>query len=189
MITILFGKSASGKDAVLRCLRDTYGYVPIVSTTSRPMREKETDGVDYHFTTSQDFKSLIESDSLIEYRSYDTLLNGVPDTWYYGVKKFDLNPKERYVVVLDIEGIKGFIDYFGRKNLKIIHIDTDDEIRRKRAQKRGSFDLTEWNRRLADDNEKFSAEVCKSYRDFYVLNNGRASLFEVARACHLATKI
>ena len=83
MITILIGKSATGKDTILRELRDEYGYEPIISTTSRPMRENEKDHVDYVFVSSEIFRYMIQIGCFIEYRSYNTLVNGKPDTWYY----------------------------------------------------------------------------------------------------------
>lgn len=184
MITILIGKSATGKDTVLRELRDEYGYEPIISTTSRPMRENEKDHVDYIFVSSEIFKAMIQIGCFIEYRSYNTLVNGNPDIWYYGVQTFEPDDNRNYVVILDVEGAKSFINYFGRDNLRIIYIDANDVIRKSRAEKRGSFDETEWQRRLNDDAVKFSWDVCSSIVDMYINNSGSMTIKEIANIIH-----
>ena len=67
MYLILCGKSGSGKDTILKrlCKR---GFTPIVSLTSRPIREGETNGVEYNFVSRELFESLIRDKKLIEYR-------------------------------------------------------------------------------------------------------------------------
>jgi guanylate kinase len=50
----------------------------VVTATSRPKRETETDGVDYVFVTRQRFQSMIENDELIEYALVYGEYRGVP---------------------------------------------------------------------------------------------------------------
>ena len=76
MITILIGKSATGKDTILRELRDEYGYEPIISITSRPMRENEKDHVDYIFVSSEIFKAMIQIGCFILFQQEDPHLLG-----------------------------------------------------------------------------------------------------------------
>lgn len=179
MIVVLLGKSASGKDATLRVLRDQFGYEPIISLTTRPMREKEIDGVDYNFVSLAEFNHMIQDDTLIEYRSYNTLVEGKPETWYYGAVKFEPNPDKNYVVVLDVEGTQSFIDYFGRDRVFVVNICANDDVRMRRAMKRGSFDATEWNRRLEDDAIKFAG--AHKLADVVILNNAQDSVVNIAR--------
>lgn len=176
MITILIGKSASGKDAILRNLKRNFCFTPLISTTSRPMRENEVDGVDYKFVSTQTFKYMIEIGCFIEYRSYNTLVNGEPDVWYYGMQTFDLEPDTNHVTILDVDGAREFVKYFGRDNVRVIYIHADDDVRKSRAEKRGSFDETEWIRRLNDDAVKFSWDVCSDIVDLRIDNNGGLSL-------------
>ena len=56
-----------------------------------------------------------------------------------------------------------------RKNMYVI--DVDNDIRLERAQSRGSFDITEWNRRLLDDERIFSSQEFKNNTDHIVTNN------------------
>lgn len=179
MITILIGKSASGKDAILRTFKHNFGFTPIISTTSRPIRKKEVDGVDYIFVSAQTFKYMIDIGCFIEYRSYNTLVNGEPDVWYYGVQTFELEPDKNYIVILDVEGAREFIKYFGKENIRVVYIHADDDVRKSRAEKRGSFDETEWIRRLNDDAVKFSSDVCSDIVDLRIDNNGGLSLDDI----------
>ena len=64
MVLILCGKSGSGKDAMAKNLVER-GFKPIISSTSRPIRKGETDGVEYNFVTREKFEQLIEYDELV----------------------------------------------------------------------------------------------------------------------------
>lgn len=171
-ITILVGQSASGKDAILRKLVDDYGYLPIISVTSRPIRVNEKDGVDYLFESKETFLKLIKNNRLIEYRTYNTLVNGVRDVWYYGLIKHILNDNNKYVVILDIKGTKDFISYYGKDKCEVIYVDCPSEVRKERAMKRGSFDLTEWERRSKCDEVDFSEDKRIGVVDRVVQNWG-----------------
>ena len=57
---------------------------------------------------------------------------------------------------VDIDGYYNLSQKIDRKDLLVIYIDTKDGIREGRAKVRGSFSQTEWDRRLKDDNLKFT---------------------------------
>ncbi len=170
MLIILCGESGSGKDAMLKRMVDD-GCTPIISTTSRPIRDGETDGVEYNFVTKAQFEQMIKDDKLIEYRTYNTLVGGVPDTWYYGATKEELDDNKVYVVILDIEGAKAFISHFGKKRCFVTYMLVDERTREKRARMRGSFDKTEWDRRLEADRKVFTTEAVDEIADAIVRNN------------------
>ena len=177
MNIILCGKSGSGKDRIIGEIVRRGEYKPIISYTTRPMREGEINGKEYNFISKEEFLKFLKEDSLIEYRKYNTLVNGNPDVWYYGVMKkpeylFEFGDLFKNIVILDLEGAENFIKYSGKENCKVIYIDCDDKIREERAKARGSFDQTEWNRRLKDDTIKFSEENLNKIVDFRISNNG-----------------
>jgi guanylate kinase len=170
MITILCGKSASGKDTLLKELVKD-GFEPIVSYTSRPMREGEKDGREYHFTDRETFEQMIKDDKLIEYRTYDTLVGNVPDTWYYGMAKQEFDKGKDYVVVLDLDGAENFIGYAGKENCLVCYINAYDSNRTARAMQRGSFDETEWKRRMKADDADFPLVRINEVCDYMIYNN------------------
>lgn len=172
MILILCGKSGSGKDAILKKLVSDHNFTPIISTTSRPRRLGETDCIEYKFTTKKKFLEMIENNRFIEYRSYNTLVNNVADTWYYGIEKQNFSDEIRYAVILDINGTKEFIKYFGESKCVVQYVRASDDVRELRARNRGSFSKPEWDRRLEADAVDFSEEEIESVSDYIVNNNG-----------------
>ena len=54
MIYYLFGKSASGKDTIYKRLKALHpDWKEVTPYTTRPIREGEREGVEYHFVTDQ----------------------------------------------------------------------------------------------------------------------------------------
>lgn len=168
MVIILCGKSAVGKDTMLNKMCEN-GWERIVSCTTRPMREGEVEGREYLFKSNKEFNYMIENDMLIEYRTYNTKLNGVDDVWYYGLSKQYLDEDKNYVVVLDLEGAKNFKNWYKGK-CSVLYLYCDDSIREERARNRGSFDETEWNRRLEKDAEDFNEDKLKEVVDLRIKN-------------------
>lgn len=168
-IIALTGKSSAGKDFILSILEKQYEYKRVVSTTTRPIRSNETDGIDYHFVTNKKFDELIKNDELIEYRYYDTIQNGESTRWHYGIerKEIDLD-KYKYVVVVDLQGLKDLQKKYGYKVISF-YIDVDVNNRKMRAMARDkNFELAEWSRRTKDDDIKFNDAYMKT--DFVVEN-------------------
>lgn len=157
-ITIIVGKSASGKDTLQKRLQEKCNTTSFVSVTTRPMRDNETEGVDYFFRDKDEFFRLEGKGDIFEYRSYDTLVDNIPDTWFYGSIKQTLQPDIKYTVVVDIDGALAYIKAYGAENCAVVYIEVPEDIREERARKRGSFDKKEWDRRAEDDAKKFSEE-------------------------------
>jgi guanylate kinase len=170
MIIILCAKSAAGKDTLAKDICEKLKYNMCISSTSRPIRENEKNGIDYNFITKEQFINKINNDEILEYRTYNTLLNGVPDIWYYGTEISSI--KDNSVLVLDVDGL---IDVKNKiKNLDIIsiYLECSDEIRKKRSTGRGSFCEQEWNRRLLDDEKKFDKKIINENVDFIINSEG-----------------
>ncbi|EMF8697634.1 guanylate kinase, partial [Acinetobacter baumannii] len=55
MFVLLSGTTCSGKTTIADALTEKYGFNRIVTTTSRPKREGEVDGLHYHFVTQTEF--------------------------------------------------------------------------------------------------------------------------------------
>lgn len=174
MVYILMGKSASGKDRTLNRLiagkpvkgiKINTGCLPIITCTTRPMREREVDGRDYHFIDKELFKRMIASGEFLEWRCYHTLVKEKHDDWYYGTPWSAIkNYKDQdYISIVDAEGAKAYLDSIGEENCTVYYIDASDDVRTIRAKRRGSFDQSEWNRRLKDDDKKFSEEILSEF--------------------------
>lgn len=186
MVLILLGQSAAGKDAIQKALVKNYGFIPIVSDTTRPIRENEIDGVDYHFIDRKEFESRLEVGKYIECRAYNTIYRGFPDTWYYGCPQGDYaDLGKKYIIVLDVDGTAEFKSAVGNENCIVCSVITDDGVREERARLRGSFDKAEWDRRLKDDALKFAPDRVSSVASFEV-NNTYTSIDETANNIYCA---
>ena len=74
-IFYLMGKSASGKDTLFKkVLEENPDLKTVILYTTRPMREGEQDGVEYHFCSSEQLQEFERQGKLIEIRTYQTVL-------------------------------------------------------------------------------------------------------------------
>lgn len=183
MILVLIGKSASGKDAILRRLVQDNIVQKIVSYTTRPRRKNEVNGIDYNFVTYQKFIEMLQNGEFFQTRQYHTKVNNIDDIWYYGSKPVNSESHVTFATIVDVQGAVDYSNYYGRDNLFVVYVDASDNIRRERAERRGSFDETEWVRRMEDDNKKFDINDVRNSLgiDLVVNNEGdiRDSLFEI----------
>lgn len=178
MLIILIGKSAVGKDSVLKEIMK-HGYSSIVSTTTRPIREKETPDVSYHFTDRETFQNLINKGEMVEYVQFQDN--------FYGIQSSDVDTNRNQVVVLELEGTKCLVEKFGRENVYVVSLEMDEHTREQWARKRGSFDETSWRERCEQDNKMFTEENIKPLADL------RVDVFDFAKTgkspADVATKI
>lgn len=159
-IYCLMGKSSCGKDTIFKELMkdEELRLRPVVTYTTRPRRENEKEGIEYHFIDMDKLQELKENKKIIEIREYNT----VSGIWYYCTVndgQINLN-KNNYLVIATLEAYNSFKVYFGRNNVKPIYITLDDGTRLERALKReknqDSPNYVELCRRFIADNEDFS---------------------------------
>ena len=93
---VLVGESGSGKSSIEKYLVHNYGYKKIVTYTTRPKREGEVDGVDYHFIDRSQFRRFKLQGFFAETAEYNN--------WYYGTAKKDCTDDK--VVVLTPHGLR-----------------------------------------------------------------------------------
>ena len=68
VVLVLSGPSGAGKSSLINKIADDIGdYYFSISTTTRPMREGEKEGVHYHYVSKEEFEQDIEEDSFLEY--------------------------------------------------------------------------------------------------------------------------
>jgi guanylate kinase len=81
LLLVLSGPSGVGKDYVLSILKKqsaAAGLGVVVTNTTRPMRPGETQDVDYHFISLEEFQALIAGGGLLEYANVYGNWYGVP---------------------------------------------------------------------------------------------------------------
>ena len=78
-IVVLSAPSGAGKTTIAKALvKGREDVVFSVSATTRPARDHEVDGVDYHFLSEPDFRTMIEADEFVECAEVHGHLYGTP---------------------------------------------------------------------------------------------------------------
>ena len=79
ILIILSGPSGSGKDTVLKALKEVDSDVKVsVSMTTRNPRPGDVDGVDYYFVTREYFEKKIAENKMLVYAEYAGNYYGTP---------------------------------------------------------------------------------------------------------------
>lgn len=160
-IFYLMGKSASGKDTIYKRLREARPELKTVTLyTTRPMREGETEGEEYHFTTRKELKAFEKAGRVIEIRTYQT----VHGPWSYATVddgQIDLE-NGNYLVIGTLESYEKLREYFGAEVVEPLYVTVDNGVRLERALERERQQrepkYAELCRRFLADEEDFSEE-------------------------------
>lgn len=159
MIYAIMGKSSTGKTSILKKLIERNNYTPIITTTTRPKREKEVNNVDYNFTTEHMFDKMNKEGKLIG-------LFEATNGWKYGIEKDSIDITKNNLIVIEPKGYKDIVDFFGKNNVKSILVESEIDIRLLRCIERNDHP-DEIERRFDQDNKDFK----KIEVDFKVKNN------------------
>lgn len=132
MILVLCGKIGSGKSTIAKKL-ELQGFKRIVTYATRPRRDREVDGVDYHFISPMDFYDRDKNGFFLE-------TTAMPDemgvTRFYGSAKEDYESSENKVVILTPKGVKDLLR--SGIDAKVIYLDAADYLCVERALARGN---------------------------------------------------
>ena len=156
IIIVLIGESASGKSTIEKMLVKK-GFNKIVSYTTRPIRPNETDGVDYHYISKEEFLNKLQNGFFAEYTIYNS--------WYYGIAIPDC--KDDSVVVVEPHGFRQ-LKKIERLNIISFYIKVDERERLIRMVKRGD-NLLEVFRRIFSDQGVF--QFIDQEVDYVIDNN------------------
>lgn len=161
-IYYLLGKSATGKDTLYKeILKRRPKLRTVTMYTTRPIREGETDGVEYFFTDREELERQLASGKVIESRTYQTIAG--PWT-YYTVDdgQFDVADDESCLMIGTLESYDKMCAYFEAGKMVPIYIEVPDGIRLLRAVKREENqkkpNYREVCRRYLADEKDFSEE-------------------------------
>lgn len=163
-VIAICGKSASGKDTLLRNIMTNYPWLHrIINCTTRPPRENEIDGKNYHFLSLEEFayKDMIE-EKMIEVTKFRE--------WYYGTSVEDLSLDTINIGVFNPTGIYALM----RRedvDLYVVQVIASDKTRLLRSLTReDNPDVDEIVRRYLADKEDF--EVFSTiYEPDYIIEN------------------
>ena len=161
-IFYIFGKSSTGKDTIYKSLMENkeLGLRPVVPYTTRPMRAKETPGVEYHFTDEEELSRLQAAGKVIELRAYETV-HGIWKYFTVDGKHMDL-ANYNYAMVGVLDSFLSIREYYGADKVIPIYIEVEDGERlqraldRERSQEEPKY--AEMCRRFLTDSADFAEE-------------------------------
>ncbi len=79
LLVVISGPSGVGKDAAVKRMEEMgYPFHFVVTTTSRPRRPNEVEGVDYHFVSEQEFVERLRQDEFLEHAIVYGQHKGIP---------------------------------------------------------------------------------------------------------------
>ena len=159
-IYLIMGPSSSGKDTIYKKIREAFPDIkPIVLYTCRPIREGETNGIQYNFVTLEEIRAMEARGEILEKREYDTNYG----LWVYATSSANIDLENYdYITINTLEGYRSLYDYY-KEIVVPIYIHTEDGIRLTRALEREKQEL----------NPKYD-EMCRRYladcKDFNLTN-------------------
>ena len=172
MILMFIGPSSSGKDTFFKPILEEFSLKPIILSTTRPMREGETDGLTYHFISMDEMNRLEKEKKLVERRDYHTV-NGL---WSYATCAENINLGKNYLVVNTWAAYQKYVEFYGPEMLTPIYFSMDDGLRLERALLREKMqdnpNYAEVCRRFLKDSEDFTEDCIKKYNPYVIDNNG-----------------
>ena len=161
-IYCVMGKSSSGKDSIYHEIMEkgALGLKPIIPYTTRPIRDGEQDGREYHVCTEDTVQRLQDAGRIMELRAYNTVY-GVWKYFTVDDEQINLN-KYNYLYIVTLEGYTKIQEYFGADRVVPIYIEVEDGERLMRAiareQKQDVPKYEEMCRRFLADSADFCDE-------------------------------
>lgn len=170
-IIALFGKSASGKDTIQKWIvsncQNTKG---IVSCTTRPPREGEIDGVNYHFLSVEEFTKKVLDGTMLEATAFRD--------WFYGTPIEALDPAAFNIGVFNIAGLEA-INQDSRLEVYPVYVWASGKTRLLRSLEREtSPNCEEICRRYFADEKDFS-ELEEDFEYAFLDNDKEDSLSSI----------
>ena len=161
----IIGKSSTGKDTIYKELYEKKDLKlnPLVMYTTRPIREKEVDGREYHFVDDTVLKQLEQDGKVIEKRAYHTI-HGVWTYFTVDNDKLDLKNQD-YLAIGTLESYEKIRTYYGDGKVVPLYIEVEDGLRLERALEREKKQqppkYEELCRRFLADQADYSEEKLK----------------------------
>lgn len=153
-ITVISGPTAVGKGTVVSVLKERCPDVWVsVSTTTRPPRCTERDGVDYLFVSDAEFDALVETDGLLEW----ACVHGVHRYGTPAAPVFNAIAEGRHVILeIDLQGSRQVRQSLPDVRSVFIAPPTWDDLVQ-RLIRRGTEDEQACKRRLETARKEMSA--------------------------------
>lgn len=177
-LIVITGPSGVGKGTIVRSLLQRHPQLCLsISTTTRSPRPGEVEGIDYYFTTLDQFKAAIAESEFLEWAEYAGNYYGTPKT---KVQKL-LNQGKRVLLEIELLGARSISEKFPDAQRIFILPPSLSELET-RLIKRGKDSKLAIEKRLARAKEEILA---KDEFEIQIVNHNLASAIkEVEQAIY-----
>lgn len=163
LLIVFSGPSGAGKDTVLEALLKKSDIRKSISATTRDKRPGETDGLDYHFVTREQFLSMVARGEMLEYAEYVGNFYGTPK----GPVQDWTQKGQDVLLKIEVQG-GAQVKKMMPDCIEIFIMPPSLEELERRLRTRGTDDETAVQKRLAAAVEEMK---CSSDYDFVVVND------------------
>lgn len=164
LLIVISGFSGAGKGTLVKALLQKYDdYALSISMTTRAPRPGERDGVEYFFSTREEFEKTIAEDGLVEYATYCDNYYGTPKAYV----EEQLSIGKNVILEIEIQGALKIKEKFPESLLIFITPPNAAELKR-RLEGRGTETPEVIAKRLARACEE--SEGVEAY-DYIVVND------------------
>lgn len=162
-VVALYGKAGAGKDTVMQQVIKMAPNLchEIVSCTTRPPREGEVNGVNYHFLTVEEFTHKVLSGDMLEATEFRE--------WFYGTALDALSAEQVNIGVFNTAGLEALFEDT-RLEVLPVSVEASDKTRLMRQLNRETNpDCEEICRRFFADKQdfkRFEAEIELDFEEY-----------------------
>lgn len=173
MLFILCGPSGAGKTTLAHHLLKQHANLEFsVSYTTRAPRDGESDGIDYHFRTTDEFRVVRDAGGFAEWAEvhgnyYGTSVRAVEDAWRRG---------HHVVFDIDYQGAQQLREKFGRRAVVVLVVPPSLDALEARLRGRGTDSDAVIERRLQVARDEI-AEL-ERFADHRLVNADREKALE-----------
>lgn len=164
---IIIGKSGSGKNTVCDILVKEYGFIKVVETTTREIRDNEVEGVDYFYVSDDEYNKLRTNNMLATNTKFNRIQCLDTDIVSYGITKDQIEDNIRPLIITNPLAMKQLRMTY--PNAIVVYLDIDDISRAKKLVKRGD-DFDEVIRRQRSDFTDFRHDIISEV-DITIIND------------------
>lgn len=171
LIIAICGKSAAGKDTLMKMLyktfqeKNTLAHI-MISDTTRPKRINEQENVDYYFISNREFQRNIWNNQYLEYAEFRK--------WYYGTHRLEVDRSVINIGVFNPKGITNLAELQNEFTVLPVYLKVNFRERMLRSYNREEKFKFEYLRRAFVDwkdfyNIEFFLSAC--FKNYLIFKN------------------
>jgi guanylate kinase len=183
----IVGPAGSGKSTVCNTLAQSFpdDTALSISTTTRPIRGSEVDGVHYHFVSKEEFRHRVNSGSFLEWAEFNGHL--------YGTEKKSIEDQlsggRDILLDIEVQGVAQLKEIYKDRLITIFVFPPSIEILEKRLRARATDSDKDIKSRLKIAREEIKVLTSPGFSDYLITTSDKKQTASDAQAIYRAVKL